>query len=619
MLIKQKLIVNTTILFIAMAMMLGLINYANSSLQHDIAIAKNIGDIKVSVLELRRNEKDFLSRKDMKYSKQFQQHLNMAQTQINSLAVNFLNIGINLPELVIMRDILEDYQTSFSEVVRLQKAIGLNPQDGLYGKLRAAVHAVETLLGENEYQLRSEMLQVRRNEKDFMLRLDDKYVDRFVKNAVKLANSIKISSFSSAKKQQLINLLQTYEEAFNELVSTQKSLGYKATMGELNIMRNIVHQVDEQLNNVVTRSDTVVDEDVSFVNTMAFSLFTVVLFIALVSAWLIGRSILERIYYLQHTMQDIAQTNDLNNEVKVHGGDELADMAAAFNQMLMSFRSLIVEVHQSVNTLNSATGDLAENIYTTNDGVETQMQQTDLVATAVTEMVATVDEIATNTREAAHKAELTNSNAGKGKLGVEETITQITQLSDKLLDSESVVKELEKESVTIASVLGVIRGIAEQTNLLALNAAIEAARAGEQGRGFAVVADEVRTLASRTQESTQEIETITSLLQKRTQEIVSLMAECRNQGQESVEQASSAGTMLDEITQDVALIMDMNSTIATAIQEQSTVASEVNQHVVMIRDVTIQSGHAAKKSEQMSESLTAQAQSLTREVSRFSV
>jgi methyl-accepting chemotaxis protein len=619
MLIKQKLIVNTTILFIAMAMMLGLINYANSSLQHDIAIAKNIGDIKVSVLELRRNEKDFLSRKDMKYSKQFQQHLNMAQTQINSLAVNFLNIGINLPELVIMRDILEDYQTSFSEVVRLQKAIGLNPQDGLYGKLRAAVHAVETLLVENEYQLRSEMLQVRRNEKDFMLRLDDKYVDRFVKNAVKLANSIKISSFSSAKKQQLINLLQTYEEAFNELVSTQKSLGYKATMGELNIMRNIVHQVDEQLNNVVTRSDTVVDEDVSFVNTMAFSLFTVVLFIALVSAWLIGRSILERIYYLQHTMQDIAQTNDLNNEVKVHGGDELADMAAAFNQMLMSFRSLIVEVHQSVNTLNSATGDLAENIYTTNDGVETQMQQTDLVATAVTEMVATVDEIATNTREAAHKAELTNSNAGKGKLGVEETITQITQLSDKLLDSESVVKELEKESVTIASVLGVIRGIAEQTNLLALNAAIEAARAGEQGRGFAVVADEVRTLASRTQESTQEIETITSLLQKRTQEIVSLMAECRNQGQESVEQASSAGTMLDEITQDVALIMDMNSTIATAIQEQSTVASEVNQHVVMIRDVTIQSGHAAKKSEQMSESLTAQAQSLTREVSRFSV
>ncbi len=214
------------------------------------------------------------------------------------------------------------------------------------------------------------------------------------------------------------------------------------------------------------------------------------------------------------------------------------------------------------------------------------MQQTDLVATAVTEMVATVDEIATNTREAAHKAELTNTNADKGKVGVGQTIAQIGQLSDKLLDSENVVKELEKESITIASVLDVIRGIAEQTNLLALNAAIEAARAGEQGRGFAVVADEVRTLASRTQDSTQEIETIIGLLQKRTQQIVTLMAQCRNQGEESAEQANSTGVMLDQITQDVALIMDMNSAIATAIQEQSTVASEVNQHVVMIRDVT---------------------------------
>jgi methyl-accepting chemotaxis protein len=344
-----------------------------------------------------------------------------------------------------------------------------------------------------------------------------------------------------------------------------------------------------------------------------------VLAVALVSAWLIGKSILVRINNLQQIMNKIAQSNDLTTEVDVSGGDELADMAEVFNHMLTNFRSLIVQVNNSVYTLNTATGSLAENIYNANEGVETQMQQTDLVATAVTEMVATVDEIATNTREAAHKAELTNSNAEKGKAGVEQTISQIGQLSAKLLDSENVVKELEKESITIASVLDVIRGIAEQTNLLALNAAIEAARAGEQGRGFAVVADEVRTLASRTQDSTQEIETIIGLLQKRTQEIVTLMAQCRSQGEESAEQASSAGAMLDEITQDVALIMDMNSAIATAIQEQSTVASEVNQHVVMIRDVTEQSGESAKQNENMSEELSQQAQVLATEVSRFTV
>jgi methyl-accepting chemotaxis protein len=247
------------------------------------------------------------------------------------------------------------------------------------------------------------------------------------------------------------------------------------------------------------------------------------------------------------------------------------------------------------------------------------MQQTDLVSTAVPEMVATVDEIANNTRDAAHKAEVTNSNADEGKKGVDQTISQIANLSKKLLDSENVVKELEKESITIASVLDVIRGIADQTNLLALNAAIEAARAGEQGRGFAVVADEVRTLASRTQDSTQEIEAIIGLLQKRTQEIVKLMASCRDQGEESVKQAGSAGSMLEEINQDVALIMDMNSAIATAIQEQTTVAAEVNQHVVMIRDVTEKSGESAKQNEHMSEKISQQAQVLHNEVSRFAV
>ena len=619
MLIKHKLIANTTILVLAMSLMLVLLNYASSSLQHDITIAKNIGDIKASVLELRRDEKDFSTRKTLKYSEQFHNKMTEVQQQINILTKDFSQVGLTMPELASTGSILTEYLSQFNKVVVLQNKIGLDAKSGLYGELRAAVHNVETLIGKNNYRLRSEMLQLRRNEKDFMLRLDDKYVDKIEANTKKLLLSVQESNFSAAKRKEVSKLIKVYQSAFLKLVAAQKSLGYHEKMGVMNDMLNVVHQVDNELAQLLLKSEAAVKADIGFVNTLAYSLFTVVLVIALGSAWLIGRSILDRINNLQQTMNKIAQSNDLTTEVDVSGGDELSDMAEVFNHMLTNFRSLIVEVNHSVNTLNSATGSLAENIYNANEGVETQMQQTDLVATAVTEMVATVDEIATNTREAAHKAELTNTNAEKGKAGVEQTINQIGQLSAKLLDSENVVKELEKESVTIASVLGVIRGIAEQTNLLALNAAIEAARAGEQGRGFAVVADEVRTLASRTQDSTQEIETIIGLLQKRTQEIVSLMAECRNQGEESAEQASSAGTMLDEITQDVALIMDMNSAIATAIQEQSTVASEVNQHVVMIRDVTEKSGESAKQNERMSEELSQQAEVLTKEVSRFTV
>ena len=619
MLIKHKLIANTGILVLAMILMLLLLNYASSSLQHDITIANDIGNVKSSILELRRHEKDFIARKDLKYSDKFNQQMQITKQQITIIDDDFNRVGKSMPELQSMEAILTQYQAQFTSVVNLQKTIGLHPKDGLYGELRAAVHNVETLIGKDNFRLLSQMLQLRRNEKDFMLRLSDKYVDRLQANISKLITNVESSDFSFSKKQEVTSLVKQYESAFLKLVNAQKELGYNEKMGAMKNMRDIVHQVDSKLEALIVKSEAAVKEDVSFVNTLAYSLFTIVLAVALASAWLIGKSILDRIRQLQTTMNSIAQSNDLTTSVEVSGGDELSDMAEVFNEMLTNFRSLIVEVNHSVETLNTATGSLAENIYNANEGVETQMQQTDLVATAVTEMVATVDEIATNTREAAHKAELTNNNAEKGKSGVDHTITQIGQLSEKLLDSENVVKELEKESITIASVLDVIRGIAEQTNLLALNAAIEAARAGEQGRGFAVVADEVRTLASRTQDSTQEIETIIGLLQKRTQEIVTLMAQCRNQGEESAEQASSAGAMLDEITQDVALIMDMNSAIATAIQEQSTVASEVNQHVVMIRDVTEQSGDSAKQNEHMSEELSQQAEVLSKEVSRFTV
>jgi methyl-accepting chemotaxis protein len=619
MLIKHKLIVNAGILALAMALMLGLLTYASNALQHDINIATNIGGIESSVLQLRRNEKDFLARKDLKYLDKFDKGMKKLQQQVSFLDQELKDSGLVLNEFTTLQSILSKYDKHFKNLVKMQQGIGLHAKDGLYGELRGAVHDAEELIGKDNYQLRSEMLQLRRNEKDFMLRLDDKYVDRLKNNAATLISNVKKSGFSSDKKTQLVDYLGAYEASFSNLVAAQKQLGYHSKMGVLAEMRATVHKVDSILEQLVSKTKQAVVDDVSFANTMAYGLFFVVLVVGIFSAWAISKSILSRITYLQKVMEQIAKTNDLTTKVDVSGKDELASMASVFNEMLSSFRNLIVEVNGSVATLNQATESLSENIHGANEGVETQMQQTDLVATAVTEMVATVDEIANNTREAAQKAEITNNNADKGKQGVDFTISQIANLSEKLLDSENVVKELEKESITIASVLDVIRGIADQTNLLALNAAIEAARAGEQGRGFAVVADEVRTLASRTQDSTQEIETIIGLLQKRTQEIVKLMATCRDQGEDSSKQANSAGMMLEEIAQDVSLIMDMNSAIAIAIQEQTTVASEVNEHVVMIRDVTEQSGMSAKQNEQMSEEISQQAQVLHNEVSRFTV
>ncbi len=290
-----------------------------------------------------------------------------------------------------------------------------------------------------------------------------------------------------------------------------------------------------------------------------------------------------------------------------------------FNSMVESFQKLIEQVIESVDAMRQSCEELSRNAISASEGVSKQLNETDMVATAITEMGATIDEIAKNTELAAGKAEQTHHNAQEGQIGVEDTISKIQSLAQQLDDSANVVAELEKDSQTIGSVLDVIRGIAEQTNLLALNAAIEAARAGEQGRGFAVVADEVRSLAMRTQESTEEIASIIQTLQSRTHSIVDIMEQSQKQGGESAQQAASAGTLLAQINADVTNIMDMSTQIAAAIEEQSMVAAEVNKNVVVIRDIAEESAQAAEENATASDEVRHRADYLHQAVSQFKI
>jgi len=619
MLIKHKLAINTGISIISLMLMLGLLSFAVSSLEKNIEAAREIGDVQTDILQLRKHEKDFMARKDLKYVEQFENDFSRLDNDLHLLENTFKSLNLELSELSTVKPVLKAYNEKFQQFTSAQQAIGLHPKDGLYGKLRSAVHNVEELIGRDDYKLLSGMLQLRRNEKDFMLRYDEKYITRLQGNVAQFILDVNSSNFGSERKANIVELVTVYEQAFNNLSQAQKQLGLSYDVGIQGEMRDIIHQLNKVLAQLIKHTKAEVEAKTEFVDRIGYIIFLIVLVAAIAFAWYVTQSILHSIETLRTSMLTISQTNDLTIEVSTKSDDEMAVMAKVFNKMIDSFRHLIVEVNQSVFTLNNATQKVAENISLTNQGVDSQIQETDMVATAVTEMVSTVDEIAKNTQEAASKVELSNLSADKGRQSVDLTISKIEQLSQKLTNSESVVQELAKDSETIGSVLDVIRGIAEQTNLLALNAAIEAARAGEHGRGFAVVADEVRTLATRTQDSTQEIESIINSLQSRTQEIVQHMATCREQGDESAGQASTAGQMLEEITQDVSMIMDMNTTIAAAIQEQSAVASEVNQHVVSIRDVAEQSGQTTAQTAQMSEELSQQAKVLEDEVKRFVV
>lgn len=617
--IKYKLIINSCVSIISMLVMLLLLNLSSEALQNNMRLSIGIEEIEADMIQLRVYEKNFQSYKQLQQVELFEQNINKLTGALNVVRKQLDTIGIPLNEVTNLANALNGYHQHFRDFVEAQKRIGLNANDALYGELTKAVSAAERRVGSRDYKALSILLQARKSEKDFLSSHNKKYIDEFRVIYKRLQNHVKFSDFPRTYKSAVLGVLEEYKRAFLAVSAEQEIMGLTADAGIQKNMKNSALDLKVNLDLLMLKTSAEVMQYISSIKNLTYILFAVALLVSILIGWFIARSIMSAISYIKNSIVAIAESNDLTIKVSAHSKDELAEMAIAFNSMIANFRNLIISVQNSANNVNHASISLTDSIHLANEGVQLQIQETDMVATAVTEMATTIEEIAQNTNDAANKAEKANQNAKLGKLGVETTITQINILSDKLVESESVVSELAKDSHTIGSVLDVIRGIAEQTNLLALNAAIEAARAGDQGRGFAVVADEVRTLASRTQDSTQEIETIISSLQNRTKDIVSLMSDCRNEGQESVEQAGQAGKMLEEINQDIVSIMEMNTSIASAIEQQSVASAEVNRHLVSIRDVAENSGGASAENENMSNELQNQANGLIHEVSKFSV
>ena len=395
-------------------------------------------------------------------------------------------------------------------------------------------------------------------------------------------------------------------------IDKQVSEGLTVLSGQLSdIDGGLVQLVEQNSDSVTQDSKKTLYEGVLFLVLaviLAFSWFSFV----------VNRSIVRPARVLVADLGRLS-SGDFSVAIAATTRDEIGQIAESAQQVQLRLSDLIRQIVSSARQLSSSAENLKQHSEETAERLQRQRSETDQVAASINEMSATVQEVARNAEAAAVSTTEADRHAGHGKLVVTEAIGAIDRLATEVEEVSSAIHHLENETATIGTVINVITEIAEQTNLLALNAAIEAARAGEQGRGFAVVADEVRSLASRTQESTGEIRKIIERLQKGTANAVTVMAAGKERASQSVDRAEKVGESLATIAEAVATIKDMNSMIASAAEEESAVANEINRNVSSISEMVAENAYGAQEVAKNSQQLASVANHMEQLVEQFKV
>ena len=469
------------------------------------------------------------------------------------------------------------------------------------------------------------------NFKNYVLRGTPKYVDRVTDDFNRLDNALskytdmaELTAVESSALETINGVVQAYNRQL-EKVTTGVRDGLSPT--EIDSMVKIddspAFASFKELKQVIVE---LTDEETKRFQAQIAraSLFIVIGGIVTVLlvfgvTFLMGRGITRQIEQIRMAILKIEQDSDLDARLEVNSDNELGQLSASFNTLMERFRDVIFAVIRSTAQVGVESVRQASLIDSTVSGVRQQHQEIDMVATAVNEMSASIQEVTQNTNHAAEAADKSSQEALSGKLVVNDVINSFDSLRRRMESSRDSIAELENESEKIGTVLEVINSIAEQTNLLALNAAIEAARAGEHGRGFAVVADEVRGLASRTQESTNEIRSMTEHLAGQVKEVVEETELGYQDLNSASEQVGIAGVALDHIVSSAGTINDMMAQIASATMEQAAVAEEVNRNIINLSSIAGSTADYADSTLSASSEISAKVEELRVESGRFKI
>ncbi|MCG8518004.1 MAG: methyl-accepting chemotaxis protein [Pseudomonadales bacterium] len=458
--------------------------------------------------------------------------------------------------------------------------------------------------------------------------------DSFNENSDQALERLQLAAdrLDSPQSQQL---MRGFESAFEQWFGTARKTMTLADQGQIReaqtLLRTTSSQQFDTLRNYYDEVGLLADEQASATttaaiaqgnanNTLALMVTAVALLISGGLSVLFARSILVAVRRLRHRFDDIAEgKGDLTRRIPVERQDDLGKLAVSFNQVLDNLQSMVRSIKELAEQLGQDAQHLSGQVSDNDSSVGQQTDAINQVATAINQLHSAIQEVAGN---AAHATEATREAKASGDEGanqVRASSDQVQRLVSQIGNAVEVIQRLAKDSDNISSVLDVIRGIAEQTNLLALNAAIEAARAGEQGRGFAVVADEVRTLAGRTQSSTEDIQKMISTLQSGVAEVVEVMETSSQQAADTETLASAAEAALSTNVQALERISDINLSVASATEQQTLVVDEINRNVTQVSELADAGAGRSREISQISQDVAQHAKNLSEEVRRFRI